>query len=336
MVLNWNGLADTLACVHSLLGQTHPSVDVFVVDNASANAEADAIEREFGARIRLVRNAANLGFTGGNNVAMRTALDEGRAKYVALLNNDAAAEPDWLARLVAVAEAEPEVALCACHMVFWSDPQVTENAGTLLLSTGEAIPRGRGRPRSGFATPARLLGACGGAVLYRADVLRRVGVFRDEFFANFEDVDLSLRMLAAGGECVFVPGTFVRHRLNASIVKVRDDAFRIRSVRNMTLAYWMNLPWSVVLLNLPAQLVSWLLVPPLALLVGQWDLARILVRGRLAALRMWRDIARARRALAPLRRGNPLRLWWRQRSFFASYLRFFVDVVVRQRRRYME
>lgn len=334
VVLNWNGLEDTRACVASLLAQTHVAREIFVVDNASANGEADALAGEFGASIRLIRNTENRGFTGGNNVAMELALAEGKARYVALLNNDAAAEPDWLARLVAAAEAHPEATVFASHMVFWSNPEITENAGTCLLSTGEAIPRGRGRPRGEFTEPARLLGACGGAVLYRADALRQVGVFRDEFFANFEDVDLSLRLLNTGAECLFVPGTFVRHKLNASIAKVRTDAFRIRSVRNMTLAYWINVPWSVALLNLPAQLVSWLLVPPLALLVGQRDLCRILLSGRWAALRQLGSIARARRERA--RRGNPLRIWWRQRSFFASYARFFLDVVVRRRRRYME
>ncbi len=336
VVVNWNGLADTLACVESLLAQTWPAVEIQVVDNGSANGEADALERAFGARIRLIRHADNRGFTGGNNPGMQRALDEGRARYVALLNNDAVAAPDWLERLVGFAEAHANAALLASHMVFFDDPSTTENCGIDLLTSGEAVPRGRGRPASAFTEPARVLGACGGAVLYRADALRTHGLFRDDFFANFEDVDLSLRMLACGAECWFVPGTLVRHRLNASIAKVRNDTFRIRSVRNLTRAVWINLPWPVLLLNAPALLISHVLVPLLAPLVGQRDLARILRAGRRAAFRDEPSIRTLRRELAPRRRGSAMAMWWRTRSFLGVYLRYLIDVVVLRRRRYME
>ena len=334
VVVNWNGLEDTRACIRSLLAQTFEAREIVVVDNGSEGDDADRIAAEFGDSIRLVRHADNRGFTGGNNAAMQLALDEGRSEFVALLNNDAEAEPDWLAALVRAASEAPDVAACTSLMVFHADPSVVENTGTEILATGEAVPRGRGRPAAEFANhPADVLGACGGAVLYRASTLRRLGLFRDDFFANFEDVDLSLRIAAAGLRCRFVPGAVVRHRLNASIQKVRDDAFRIRSVRNLTLAVWGNLPWTTLVLNAPALVVSHLLVPLVAPLLGQWDLARILVRGRLAALR---DIPSARRAIRPHRRPVGLRLWWRQRGFVGVYVRFVLDVVVRRRRRYME
>lgn len=335
-MLNWNGLNDTRGAIVSLLAQSHPRVEVIVADNGSANDEAGVLEREYGARIRLLRNGANLGFSGGNNTAIRLVLAEGRACYVALLNNDAVAAPDWLARLVAVAEARPAAGLLASHMVFFSDPSSTENAGTELLTTGEAVPRGRNRPAAEFQRPCRVLGACAGAALYRADALRSVGLLREDYFANFEDVDLSLRLATTGHECWFVPGAMVRHKLSQSIQKVRDDAFRIRSVRNMTHAYWVNVPWLVALLNLPWHLLTWLCVPPLALLAGQWDLARILVRGRLAALAQARSILAERARLRPLRAGSAWRFWWLQRSCLQPYWRYLVDVVVRRKRRYME
>lgn len=335
VTLNWNGLTDTLACVESLLAQRSADFEIHVVDNGSRNDEASAIAARFGNRIRLHRSPTNLGFCGGNNLAMASILAEGRCDYIALLNNDAEAESDWLAALVAAAEADARVGLCASHMVFHREPSVTENSGIDLLTTGEAVPRHRDRPAWESARAGRPLGACGGAVLYRASMLRALGLFRDDFFANFEDVDLSLRALATGWECVFVPGPTVRHHLNRSIVKVRDDAFRIRSVRNLTTAYWVNMPRTVIALNLPWLLVT-ALIPPIAFLIGQRDLARILHLARAQCWRERRHILAARRALRPLRRGNPLRIWWRQRSFLGTYLRYFVDVVVLRRRRYME
>jgi len=336
VTINWNGLDDTLGCVRSLLAQSHPGLEVHVVDNGSAGGEADALAEAFGERIRLHRSRENLGFTGGNNLVLRPIVERDEADYVVLLNNDAEAEPDWVERLVAAAEAEPGVAMCASHMLFFDHPEITENAGTDLLTTGEAVPRGRGRASWRNERPGRPLGACGGAVLYRVAALREVGVFRDDFFANFEDVDLSLRALVCGWECVYVPEARVHHRLNRSIRKVRDDAFRTRSVRNLTTAYWVNMPLAVILLNAPWLVFTYAAVPVLALLLGQRDLCRILCAARGRVWRERRAILSARRALHHHRRGNPLRLWWRQRSFVWTYFRYFVDVVLLRRRRYME
>ncbi|MBI5850872.1 MAG: glycosyltransferase family 2 protein [Planctomycetes bacterium] len=336
VVVNWNGLDDTRECLRSLFAQTWPNVEIMVVDNGSANGEADTIEREFGDRVRLFRNAGNLGFTGGNNPPMQLAVAEGRARYVALLNNDAFAEPEWLARLVRAAQDDPDAGLFASHMVFVTDPERTENAGTLILTSGDAMPRGRGQPRAAFARSATLLGACGGAVLYRADLLRELGTFRDDFFANFEDVDLSLRAAAAGRFTRFVPGAVVRHRLNASIARVRDAAFDVRSVRNLSVAYWINMPRTVIALNAPWLILSWTLAPLFALLLGRLDLARALVRGRLRTFSEWRTISSGRRRLRSARRGNPLRIWWLQRSGLSACWQLGSQVLRTHRRRQAE
>ncbi|MCA8948533.1 MAG: glycosyltransferase family 2 protein, partial [Planctomycetes bacterium] len=178
VVLNWNGLADTIEAVESLLLQDHPAARVHVVDNASDHGEADTLAERFGDRIVLHRNAANLGFTGGNHTAMRSALADPGVEFVALLNNDAAAEPDWLSRLASCAAADPRIGVVAGTMLFYDDPGTIENTGVVLLRSGEAMPRDRGRPAAAAATARRdPIGACGGAVLYRAAMLREIGLF---------------------------------------------------------------------------------------------------------------------------------------------------------------
>ena len=90
IVLNWNGGDVASAAVASLLAQTLESLEVIVVDNASTDGSDAALERRFGARIALIRNAGNLGFAGGNNVGLRAA----RGAFAFLLNNDAEAPFD--------------------------------------------------------------------------------------------------------------------------------------------------------------------------------------------------------------------------------------------------
>lgn len=333
IVLNWNGCDDTIAAVDSLLAQDWPGLVVHVVDNASSGDDVARLAQRFGARIRLRRHDRNLGFADGHNGLLRELLAAPDGPdYVALLNNDAAADPGWIAALVAAAEADPGVGACASLMRFRDRPAVVENAGVVMLHSGEAIPRGRGRPVGEFGAPCDLLGVCGGAALFRCAALRAIGLFRGEFFLNFEDVDLSLRLVACGWRCRYVPSAGVAHGLNQSIAKVRDDAFAVRSIRNMDFAYLVNMPWPVLLLGAPWLAAAWLAAPLACLLVGQWRYARTIVRGHARTLGEAGALLAARAVLRPQRAGSWWHVWRRHGSTAAAYGRFLRDVVWRRRR----
>ncbi len=336
LVLNWNGLADTRDAVRSLLAQDWPGLAIVAIDNASTGDEADALAREFGAAIRVHRNDTNLGFAEGHNVLLRELLAGDAAEYIVLLNNDAVAEPGWIAGLVAAAGQDPAIGAVASCMLLHDDPTRIENTGVVALSNGDFLPRDRGRPAEAATAPAELIGVCGGAALYRAAMLREVGLFRTDFFANFEDVDLSLRAVALGWRCVYAPAARVRHRLSRSIDKVRDHEFTIRSLRNSTLAAWINLPWQVWWLNLPWFLATHLAVLPLALVPGIGRVVRLIWAGRWRAFRARRLVFAERRRLAPWRRGPWLRIWRLQRSCFGPHLRNLWQVLIARRRRFLE
>jgi len=336
VVLNWNGYSDTAECLRSLLRSHYPNFEVHVVDNASVGDDADRLEREFGDRVRLTRNRENTGFTGGNNAAMDLVLAEKRAKYVALLNNDTVPDRGWLSALVAKAEARDEAGMFASRMVFADDPGRIENTGIVLVDSFDAIPRGRGRSASEFGDDAWVVGACGGAVLYRAEMLTGVGVFREDFFANFEDVELSLRAQAHGWSCYYVADAVVRHKLSRSIGKVRDEDFNVRSQRNAAFACLVNLPWQVIVLDLPWVVLRDLGVFVFGTLLMQWSLVRTVARARWRLLLERKDILRCRRELAPHRKPGWFTLWWRQGNFVPLAARYFVQVVVLRRRRFLE
>src|SRR5262249_50841973 len=118
VVLNWNGLSDTRGGGRSPLAPTQAPPAVWGVAHTPAHGEADALEREFGARIVLLRCAENSGFAGGCNRALERILAAGRAVHVALLNNDAVADRGWLAALVAALERAPAAGSAASKMVF--------------------------------------------------------------------------------------------------------------------------------------------------------------------------------------------------------------------------
>ncbi|MBL8730280.1 MAG: glycosyltransferase family 2 protein [Planctomycetes bacterium] len=323
VVLNWDGLVLTRACLQSLFAQTWPDVEVHVVDNGSANDEAGALRREFGDRIRLHALPQNAGFTGGCNHAMRIVLAEGRCEFVALLNNDAEADPRWLEELLAAA-ADARVGAVASCMRLHDRPDLLDGAGVWLLGNGDSAPRGRLQPVADWRQADDLLSACGGAVLLRCAMLRAIGLFRADFFANFEDTDLMLRAVVAGHRIRYAPKAEVRHRLNATIRRVRDLEFNVRSVRNATWAWLVNLPWPVLLLNLPGFLASNAGIVLLMPLCGRPGVGWAFLRGRLRALGELPAILAERRRLRPLRVVPWWRIWWAQRSFVLEYARLLL------------
>ena len=143
-VLNWNGREDTLRCLASLRRRAR----VIVADNGSSDGSVEAIRAAF-PDVEVVENGANLGFSGGNNAAIRRALDGG-AEWVVLLNNDAEAEPGLLDALQAAAARHPDAGVLAGKLLF-PDGRVQWAGQRVGLRTGySGRPRGHGR-EDGFA-----------------------------------------------------------------------------------------------------------------------------------------------------------------------------------------
>ena len=94
IIVNWNGAHLLRRCLSAVLAQTYPSYEVIVVDNASTDNSVELVQRDYPA-VRLIQNRSNVGFASANNVGIAAS----QSKYVATLNNDTQAEPEWLAEL---------------------------------------------------------------------------------------------------------------------------------------------------------------------------------------------------------------------------------------------
>jgi GT2 family glycosyltransferase len=209
VVLNWNGGEDALRALASLGG-----IETICVDNGSTDGSDAEIERRF-PQVELTRTGANLGFSGGNNIGIRRALERG-ADWVLLMNNDAVAEPGLPDALERAAAARPDAGLLACKVLF-EDGETVMYAGASFRAW-----LGYSGRREGYGKPDRFhdlrdVGRADGAAMAVSRVAaERVGLLDEGLFAYVEDVDWSLRMRAAGFAIVFVPDAVVRHKGSAS------------------------------------------------------------------------------------------------------------------------
>lgn len=226
VLVNYNGAAHNLACLDSLLAQAGSAMEVVFVDNASTDRSLEAVRQRFGERLRYVENRENLLFAAGCNQGIERAL-AGGAERIFLLNNDTVVEPGCLALLGAFLEAHPGCAAAQPLLTRLDAPDRVASAGCRVSRMGAAWDQDQGRPAADAPeAPFEVPAVTGGASLWRAEALRRLGLFDPDFGMYFEDVDLSLRARKQGWSLHTVPAARVRHKVGGA-ASLAPSAFRI-------------------------------------------------------------------------------------------------------------
>ncbi|MCU1690860.1 MAG: glycosyltransferase family 2 protein [Jatrophihabitantaceae bacterium] len=215
VVVTWRGREHIARCLDSLRAQTLPH-RVLVIDNASDDGTAGILGRY--PEVRVVRLPANAGFAGG----VATALSAVSTSRIALLNDDADADPAWLAELGRVLDDDPGL-VAVTSWILLRDGR-TNSLGVALTPDGHGFDLGFGE-RPAISPEARdVFGFCGGAAMLRTQAVAAVGGFPAEFFLYYEDTDTSWRLRLAGGRIGVVPSAVVHHSHGASS-DVRSAAF---------------------------------------------------------------------------------------------------------------
>ena len=294
IVVNWNGRHHLDACLGALRGQTFADFEVILVDNGSTDGSAEFV-RSAHPWVTLAPLPENRGFAGGNNEGIRRA----RGRYIALLNNDTEAEPDWLAELVAALERH-DVGFCASRVLFFAERDVLDSAGDYFASNGVAGKRGHLQEAGSYPELEEVFGACAAAALYRRSMLEDVGLLDEDFFLIFEDADLSFRARNAGYRCLYVPSARVYHKTNASI-GTYSHTYVYYGQRNLELVYFQNMPLRPLIRHLPAHVFYGVLALAFFASRGRlWSFlcAKAAVLRRLPAILRKRRLVQARRVLS--------------------------------------
>ncbi len=237
IIVNWNGKADTLECLSSLRLDTYPNKQIIVVDNGSADDSVSVIRASY-SDVIVLETGANLGFTGGNNVGIRHALEQG-IDYLFLLNNDTTVEPDALTALVDAAEADHRYGLLTPVIHYFDTPAEVWFAGSQMdLTRGTAYHDNRRVPARTEA-PHEIPWASGCAMLIRAEIMKKLGGFDDRYFLNWEDVDLSLRVRSSGSRIGLVPNARIYHKVGRAFKSV-SGVGHYYYVRNNLLLVWLH------------------------------------------------------------------------------------------------
>jgi N-acetylglucosaminyl-diphospho-decaprenol L-rhamnosyltransferase len=208
-ILNHNGSRHLPRVLRSLSEQTRP-VDLVLADNGSTD-DSVALSRSQFPEVRVLELGENLGFGPGLN----RALAAHPAEAAILLNNDAEAEPRFVEALLD--ELGEGVDAVAGVLVQERAPELIDSAGVVADRTLMGFDHLHGEPLAAALSAPTPLGPTGGAALYRRAAFDAVGGFDERIFLYYEDLDLALRMAAAGSVCRLAGEARALHAYSASL-----------------------------------------------------------------------------------------------------------------------
>jgi GT2 family glycosyltransferase len=232
IMLNWNGLKDTIECVESLKRISFSDYRVILVDNGSQGNDVETIKHRFGDYVHIIENDRNYGFAEGNNIGMRYALTAHSPDYLLLLNNDITVAPDFLTELVNVAENDREMGLLGPLVYDYYKPNAIRGTGSGQRInwwrgvTYDVMSSTPGEEATGVREADSVEGSC---MLAPRNVLDKVGMLDGEYFAYWEETDWCVRIRKAGYRICCVTRSRIWHKVQPSYLDTRKLYYFLRN-----------------------------------------------------------------------------------------------------------
>ncbi|MDD5044239.1 MAG: glycosyltransferase family 2 protein [Candidatus Omnitrophica bacterium] len=245
LVLNYNCRQFLKDCLDSVAAQTYKDFSLFLIDNDSSDESLAFVKENFPS-VTIIQNPANFGFGKGFNSGIRRVLDG--FTYIALLNADLKLEKEWLGESIKTLESDSRAQVCSSLVLDWEGKNVESAGGTIVnLLTGIFGGFLAGLPFKSLPAEYKnkefpVFYGIANAILVRSGAFREFGLFDEEYFMYFEDVDFSWRVLISGGKVLCNPRAIVYHfGHGASTSKKLSLKLLQQTETNLLATYFKNL-----------------------------------------------------------------------------------------------
>ena len=228
----------------SVVAQTETDFECFIVDNGSSDASMAGLP-ELDDRFGVILSDENLGFAAGNNLAAKKA----RAPWIALLNPDAFARPDWLELGMTATQTASHVTMVGSAQYLAMEPDKFDGLGDFYHISGLAWRAGFGLPVTDVKT-GEAFGPCGAGAFYHRETFLQLGGFDERFFCYHEDVDLAFRMRLVGGVCIQSADAIIDH-VSSGISGRASDFAVYHGTRNRIWTFFKNMPGPLLFIFTP-------------------------------------------------------------------------------------
>lgn len=243
IIPNYNGMKYIEKCLISLEGEP---AHILVVDNGSTDGSPEFVAEKF-PQTKLLRLDRNYGFCG----AVNRGITQCKTTYVILLNNDTEVKKGFVRALEKPLQKDTRVFSGSAQMLNLYHPELIDDAGDYYCALGWAFARGKDKPKTGYQDSRKIFAACGGAAIFRREILDDIGLLDENHFAYLEDIDLGYRARIHGYYNVYIPEAVVYHAGSGSSGS-RYNEFKVDlTSKNSIYLVYKNMPLLQIFLNLP-------------------------------------------------------------------------------------
>lgn len=256
VILNYNGWALTREAINSVLAQRDVKPEIIVIDNGSIDGSKEKLREEFRDKIRLILNSENKGFSPGNNQGFKVAVGE----WIAILNNDAVADPLWLKRSLEKARLNEKIGVVIPKIINFYEREKLDGIGVGFWLDGisRAEYRGEIDCQRLDKVGAEIFSGC--ACLLSRRMIEELGGFDESFFAYSEDTDLGVKARLSGWKSVYEPKAVVYHKYSRTTsTKSGYSGFKLYlAERNRLWVLFRYYPLSLILISPMTSFVRYL------------------------------------------------------------------------------
>lgn len=223
ILINYNGLNDTIDCIESIKANNYDNFQIIVVDNASPDGSGITLLKKYGndEKVKIICNKENAGFSAGNNIGIKYAVSQ-NADFVMLLNNDTVVEPDFLSNMLSKISSPSEKIMYTGKIKYYFEPDKIWYAGGYYnYLKGTASHRGvNQKDTAQFDNESELGFICGCYIFMSMETFYTVGFMPEEYFLYSEDLAYSIIAKTAGVKLKYIPDSVIYHKVSASTSKI--------------------------------------------------------------------------------------------------------------------
>lgn len=248
IIVNWNGRHLLNDCLESLTKSTYKNLEILFVDNASTDDSVLYVKKNF-KDVKIIQNERNLGYAEGHEKAFR----QSKGALLLLLSTDTIIEKNVIEELVKAITSDKKIGAVMPKLIMYPQKYLIDSLGAFFLMNGDLYHFGREKdPRlSKYNKKMSILTVKGACTMFKKEVLEKTGMFDSDYFAYFEETDLSMRTWLAGYKIIYIPTASVYHKGGVTSAKMQRAYILFHSYKNRIYTYLKNLSIRYLLIVLP-------------------------------------------------------------------------------------
>jgi GT2 family glycosyltransferase len=254
IIVNYNGKKWLQKCLDSLFSQTYTNFEIILVDNNSSDDSIEFLRSNYSdTRLKIIEHKENSGFAGGNNVGFKYA----RGEYIILLNNDTWVEKNYVNNFINAFNEIPNLGCAQSKILLMDTPEKLDSAGSFWTTSTFLYHYGVAKNTNDekYNKNYKVFSTKGASVIYRKDILDKLGLFDDRFWCYYEETDLNHRLWLAGYESWYYPQAICYHANGGTSLAFNNDFIQFHNFKNKIRSFLKNFELTTLIWVMPMHLI---------------------------------------------------------------------------------